>query len=355
MTKTKTAVLLSLLLVVSATLLSACGGGGGGGDATAAGGGGDEPTTIKYLTIPGIFSPLEVADTLGYLGKLQIEETGTTPSGPESIQAVATNQTDTGFAFNGSIAGLIAAGGGVKAVVGAFGSDEKSYQGLYILDDSEIKTPQDLVGKKIGVNTLGGNFEAWIKIWLKEEGLTPDQIGEVEFVVIPPPNAEEALRKKSLDAVVLLGAIREQAEQKGGIAALATDSEVLGNYTGNSFVLRDDFIEEHPAATKELVAGIAKADKYLQDTPRAEVVKTLERSATEHGRPEEAATLKYWTSEGLAGEAGALTESDFSTWIEWLEEEGKLSSGKVSAKEAFTNEFNPYAKSAGSGGGGSGG
>ena len=50
----------------------------------------------------------------------------------------------------------------MKAVIGAYGSNELSYAALYTLDDSSLTSAKDLVGKKIGVNTLGANEEAFI-------------------------------------------------------------------------------------------------------------------------------------------------------------------------------------------------
>jgi ABC-type nitrate/sulfonate/bicarbonate transport system substrate-binding protein len=344
----KQAALSILALIALVAALAGCG--GSGSDATADGGGsssssgGDEPTQITYEHFPGFISPFEVAAKLGYLGKLELKSVGIVTGGPESIQAVATNQSDLGGAFPSAIIKLIAAGGPVKAVIGQFGADAQAYSGLYVPEDSSIKTAKELVGKKIGVNTLGANSEAILHLWLKEQGLSADEIKEVDLVVIPPVNMEEALAQHQLDGAIMGGAVREKAERDGGVRRLFKDVDFLGSYLNTCTVLSDGFIEDHPVATKELVSGIAKAIRYMQTEPAAKVVKLGEEVAEEDGYPEDVETIKYWKSLGVPGEGGLILPREFPLWVKYLEEEGELEPGKVKPDEAFTNEFNPYDK-----------
>jgi ABC-type nitrate/sulfonate/bicarbonate transport system substrate-binding protein len=346
----KRAALSILALIALVTALAACGGGSsdatanGGGGSSSSGGSGDEPTTVTYEHFPGFISPFEIAQKLGYLGKLQLKSVGIVTGGPESIQAVATGQSDLGGAFPSAIIKLIAAGGPVKAVIGQFGADAQAYSGLYVPEDSSIKTAKDLVGKKIGVNTLGANSEAILHLWLKEQGLSADEIKEVDLVVIPPVNMEEALAQNQLDGAIMGGAVREKAERDGGVRRLFKDVEFLGSYLNTCTVLSDSFIEDHPVATKELVGGIAKAVKFMQTEPAAKVVKLGDEVAEEEGYPEDVETIKYWKSLGVPGEGGLILPREFPLWVKYLEEEGELEPGKVKPDEAFTNEFNPYDK-----------
>jgi ABC-type nitrate/sulfonate/bicarbonate transport system substrate-binding protein len=338
------AVLLTVVAIALMSALAACGSGGSDATASGSGGSGDEPTTVTYEHFPGYISPFEVAAKLGYLGKIQLKSVGLVTGGPESIQAVATGQSDIGGAFPSAIIKLIAAGGPVKAVIGQFGADKDAYSGLYVPEDSSIKTAKELVGKKIGVNTLGANSEAVMHLWLREQGLSADEIKGVDLVVIPPVNMEEALAQHQLDGAVMGGAVREKAERDGGVRRMFKDIEFLGSYLNTCTVLSDSFIEDHPVATKELVGGIAKAILYLQTEPRAKIVKLGEEVAGENGYAEDDETIKYWKSLGVPGKGGLILPREFPLWVKYLEEEGELEPGKVKPDEAFTNEFNPYAK-----------
>jgi ABC-type nitrate/sulfonate/bicarbonate transport system substrate-binding protein len=198
----------------------------------------------EALAVVATISPLGIADALGCLGDLQIKSVGDVTGGPESIQAVATDQADiSSIAFDGSIVKAISAGANVKAVIGAYGSNKLSYAALYTLDGSPIKSAEDLVGKKVGVNTLGANEEAFIKLWLKKEGLSADEIGDVQFVVIPPVNAEQALREEQLYSVVLGGALAELAISNGGVTAVAKEIAQILEIPGRRRQRRGDRAE----------------------------------------------------------------------------------------------------------------
>ena len=96
--------------------------------------------------------------------------------GPESIQLTATKQTDFGSAFNGAIIKSYSKNVKIKSVVGSYGSDEDTYIGAYALKGSSIKSAKDFIGKKVGVNTLGAHMEFVIKDYLRQGGLTEDEI-----------------------------------------------------------------------------------------------------------------------------------------------------------------------------------
>ena len=40
---------------------------------------------------------------------------------------------------------------------------------------------------------------------------------------------------------------------------------------------------------------------------------------------------------------GSSPNGDLQTWIDWLVRDGELKKGQLTAKDLYTNEFNPYA------------
>jgi len=60
---------------------------------------------LRYQANPGTVSPPEIAEELGYLTPLKLNCVGSTASGPTSIQAVVTGDTDFGSAFDGAVNG----------------------------------------------------------------------------------------------------------------------------------------------------------------------------------------------------------------------------------------------------------
>jgi ABC-type nitrate/sulfonate/bicarbonate transport system substrate-binding protein len=323
--------------LAATALLAACGGSGGSAPR------GHEASTIRYQTGAGSLSLIELADDLGYLKPLKIKSVGATISGPQDIQAAATNQTDIGGAFNGAVIKLVQAGAPIKAVVSYYGEDAKTYNGFYVLADSPIRTARDFIGKKVGMNTLGAHHEAVLQTWLRKNGLSTDEIKKVQEVVIPPVNTEQALRQHQIDVGVLGGVIQDKAVARGGLRKVFTDYDLFGTFTAGTYVLRKQFIAQDPVTAKRLVAGIAKALVWEQTHPRAEVVARAIKIAREHGRPEDAAVLKYWKSPGVGQRGGVIAREDIARWVTWLEQAGAIPKDSVNPQDVYTNDLNPYA------------
>lgn len=326
-------VLTSMSLVVT---LAAC-----GGEASAKPG---EPETLelRYQGSVGAVTFPELAEELGYLSPLKLAWIGNTISGPQDIQAAATGQTDFGGAFNGAIVKLAAAKAPIKAVIGYYGSDKDSYVGYFVADGSPIKGPRDLIGKKIGVNTLGAHLEAVVKEYLKRGGLTPEEIKQVELVVVPPVNTEQSLRQGQIDVAALSGILRDKALERGGIHPLFKDIDLFGPFTAGSVVLTEKFIKQNPATVKKFVEAFAKAVEWTQTHSREEVIAKSKEIIAKRKRNEDSTAIEFWKSSGVANKGGVIDAREFQTWIDWLEREGEIKPGQVKAEDVFTNEYNPF-------------
>jgi len=301
-----------------------------------------EKTEIKYQGWTSQVLYPELAEDLGYFGDLKLKWIGNTISGPQDIQAVASRDIDFGGAFTGAIINLKAANAPIKAVIGYYGVDDKTFYSLEVLQDSTIKTARDLIGKKIGVNTLSAHHEFIIKEYLRKSGLSEDEIKKVQLVVIPPANAEQALRQKQLDGAILGGMFKDKAEEKGGVRSIFTDYSIFGAFTGGSYVFTEKFIKENPNTVKKFVEGTAKAIEWAQTHPREEVIARMEKIIKQRGRNEDASVLKYWKSTGVSGKGGLNTDKEIQLWIDWLVKEGKLKQGQIKPSDIYTNGFNPY-------------
>jgi ABC-type nitrate/sulfonate/bicarbonate transport system substrate-binding protein len=230
-----------------------------------------EVSQLRYQGWSGRVLYPELAEDLGYLAPLSLKWVGNTYSGPQDIQAAVTGDTDFGAAFIGSIEKLMAAGAPIKTVIGSSGSDKESWPGLYVLAGSTIKAPRDLLGKKIGVNTLGAHYEFMINEYLKRGGLAPDEIKQVTLVSMPQAGSEQALRLKQVDAAILADVFREKAVAAGGLELLLSDYELFGTFTSGAYVVTTRFITRNPNAARKFVEATARAIDWVQTHPRDEV------------------------------------------------------------------------------------
>lgn len=305
-----------------------------------------EKGEVRYQGWVGQVLFPELAEDLGYLAPLKLKWVGNTISGPQDIQTVVTGDIDIGGAFYGAIIKLIAAKAPIKAVLGYYGSDDHTWQGYFVKDDSPIRNARDLIGKRVAVNTLGAHLEFVLREYLARGGLTPEEAKKVTLVVVPPVTGEQALRQGQVELTTLGGVLRDKALERGGIRKLFSDKDLFGNFTGGAYVMREKFIRDNPNASRKLIEGTAKAIEWARTTPPDEVRARFEKIIAVRKRNEDASTIKYWQSTGVANQGGRIVDDELQIWVDWLVKDGVLKPGQLKASDLYTNELNPYRSTA---------
>jgi ABC-type nitrate/sulfonate/bicarbonate transport system substrate-binding protein len=330
------------IAAVSAALLLAGVGLTGCAQSEAAAGG--SSSTIRYQGYQGSVNLPELAKALGDLDGVTLKYVGTVQGGPQSIQALVSNQVDYGAAFNGAIAQIASTGAPITSVISYYGSNGPVNSSLLVKAGSKITSAKDLIGKKVAVNTLGANAEAVLDTYLTKGGLSADEIKKVTLVPLPGINEEAALREGKVDAAYLFGALKDSALSRPGLQQLVLDTDLVGPYNGGSIVLRDQFIKQNPALTKKFVAGLAKALVFTETHSADEVRAKLQAWLTAQGRADDAKALTLWKGTGVATHAGLIRDKDFDLWLDWLKSRGDVKAESIKASDIYTNKFNPYAE-----------
>ena len=140
----------------------------------------DGSVTLRYQGWSGEVYPPELAEDLGYFENVKLEWVGDTTSGPQDIQSTATGDIEFGGGVQrGDRQAQSPPGAPITSVISYYGADEGEYTGYYVLENSPIKSARDLIGKKVGMNTLGAHHEFIVREWLAQQGLSPgrDQDG----------------------------------------------------------------------------------------------------------------------------------------------------------------------------------
>jgi ABC-type nitrate/sulfonate/bicarbonate transport system substrate-binding protein len=300
---------------------------------------GYETLKLRYQGYPTLVGWPELAQDLGYLAPLTLEYLGSTISGPQNIQAVATGDIEFGGAFNGAVVKLVAAKAPIKAVVAYYGTNAEEFAGFYVLPDSPIKSGRDLIGKKIAVNTVGAHSEFTIREYLSRQGLSDDEVKQVQLVVLPPGNGEQALREKQVDVAAMQTILYEKALERGPLRLLFSDHQLFGDFNAGSLVMRTQFIEENPNTVRKFVEASAKAIEWARSHPREEVIARLERVMKKRSGTEDVSQLKYWKSTTVASKQGRLSDADFQVWVDWLTRTGQLKRGQLKPADLYTNAF----------------
>lgn len=303
----------------------------------------NEPYKLRYQGETGGVTPAELAEDLGYFKKVTLDYQGTYTGGPESIQFVATNQLDYGMSFNGAILKSIAKGVKIQSVITSYGSNEDVFLGFFAKKGSGIKSAQDLVGKKVAVNIRGAHYEVALREYLHQQGISKDQIEQVEFVTMPQINAEQAVINGQVDVAALNGLFREKAIERKQTKLVFKDLDAFKQaYNAGSYFFKTDFIEKHPEEVKDFTQGVARALEWTKTTDRKEVIQRFEKIMKERKRDEPLDNLQYFRGSGVETKGGKFTDEDFKRWIEPLQRVGDLQNEQVDTSTMYTNEFNPF-------------
>lgn len=287
--------------------------------------------TIRFLTSQGGLSAHELASELGYFDGtgVTLEPVGYAQGGPASLVALAGGSVELGSAATAAVLNSIAAGNDFVAAYPSNGINDEVQSIFYVLEDSPIRTIEDIAGKTVAVNTLGAHLDYTVREGLQQKGLPKDA---ANLIVVPGPQLEQVLRSGQVDVsafgywqTTFTGA----AEKTGGLRKVFDDTDVLGDISGGFVVLRRDWVNAHPAEAKAFVEGSARALDFARKNPE-KTREILARVLEERGENPEVA--QYFLGYGVR-EGGLPAERDLQFWIDVLEREGSVEKGKLVARE----------------------
>jgi NitT/TauT family transport system substrate-binding protein len=192
--------------------------------------------------------------------------------------------------------------------------------GIVVRPESNIKTPADFVGKKVGVPGLNAFLHVMFREWLTMKGV---DWKKVEFVETQFPQMEGILKSGSVDAVIAIQPFM---------------ARIIGTKTGE---LMSHFIRDMPAGMSITVFASKKAwaDKN-KDAIKAYRAGFDEGSAYAHAHPDEARAIvaKFLKLPPPAVAAvnipkfdSKLSDGNLAPWVSIMKSQGMIR-GDVSLK-----------------------
>lgn len=141
--------------------------------------------------------------------------------------------------------------------------------------DSDISTVDDLKGKKIGVDEIGGTPHQVASLWLENAGISADPSdGEVTFLPYSDGNLEfEALANGEIDVAALwdpLGSIHEKAGDVKIIFDLGKDPYFVDHFCCFLYA-SDKVLKEDPEKVAALLRAYRKAQEWIYENPEKAV------------------------------------------------------------------------------------
>lgn len=203
---------LTALLSAAALMLAAC-----GSDEPPSAADGTELTPVTYITTATLPGSTQIALyavplQMGYFEEEGLDVTLETANG--STAALQVISTGGALATNAEVASTMAAveqGLDVKT----FGSINTSFPWrIGVPADSDISTPADLRGTKIGIISLASGSNLYTRSFLAENGIDPDS--DVELIPVGTGSqAKAALDSGQVDSLAFYAELFAQLEQSG--------------------------------------------------------------------------------------------------------------------------------------------
>jgi len=176
--------------------------------------------------------------------------------GGASLQALAAGEVDL---INYLPAGVATAyTKGVKTVIVAAGTEKPVGWYLMVPTGSDIKTPADLAGKKIGITAAGSSTDYFARYVVEKAGVTANYIPVGGSGLIP------ALKGKKVDAILAFPPLGWQILADGSgqvLVDLATDPSLS---MPDVWAASPDIIKNHPEALRAALQVMAGATAKLQ-------------------------------------------------------------------------------------------
>jgi NitT/TauT family transport system substrate-binding protein len=135
-----------------------------------------------------------------------------------------------------------------------------SSSGIIVLQESDIKGPKDLEGKKVAVNAIKNIDWMAVREWLEKNNADPEK---VTFVEVDFPKMIPALVGKKVDAVEVVEPFKTILRAQGGRLLVNTLHDLRPGLTLACFVAKEDWIHKNPKEVEGFVSVTAKGQKYI--------------------------------------------------------------------------------------------
>lgn len=183
--------------------------------------------------------------------------------------------------------------------------------------DVAIEKPADFIGKSVGVPGLGAYYHVIFRWWLMQHGIDP---AKLHFVEVAFPSMGDALRGRSVDAVVTLDPFQSQILGAGvGRLAVPIYQDVPGGKPIVMYIATREWATAHKDTVHAFRAALAEAQAAGEKDPEA-----MRNAFAQYVKmpPAVAAHLV------IGGQSSHLDAAGLQWWIDVMNQQ-KMLTGKI--------------------------
>lgn len=263
------------------------------------------------------FASVFVAAEQGYFTKRKLDVelkfiplNSTIPAAIQSDSLQIGGPTPSVFlqSVDGGLDHVVVAGGGMTSKTNTgFGFVAKAGSG--------IRTPQDAVGKKIGVPGLGAFLHVTFRAWLKQNGV---DYKKVNFIEASFPQHGDLLRGGSIDAVVTADPFMSRIVDSGAGYVASYYATFLE--TGNPTILyaaKRDWAQKNAGQVKLFREAVQEAATFMGQPKNDAAVRAAIAKYTKLP-PEVVAKVQ------ISPPGPVVTEKQMNYWVGLMKDQGML-------------------------------
>jgi NitT/TauT family transport system substrate-binding protein len=226
---------------------------------------------IGYANISARVSPLWIAQEKGFFAKYGVNvQPVYMPGSPVMIASLSTGQIH--LANTGGTAALGAAAGGLDLrVIGTFTSRIP----FDLVVKPAIKSAQDLRGKRLGVQVIGGTIWMGAMLGLEHLGLDPRRDAVQIVAAGDQTMLSQALEKGTIDATVVDSAFSNGLRQRG-FPILLELSKTNIPFVSNGIVARASYLQQQADVARNVLKAWLEGVAYaLSPKMKSSVIEVI--------------------------------------------------------------------------------
>lgn len=260
----------------------------------------------------------------------------------DTIKRVATGESDFGLSDTASlISSQTNDGVPVKMVGLMFG---KSSVAILYVEEAKIKTPKDLIGKKLGRSAAGASV-IMFPGFLKANGIDRSKIEEV---VVNPSSFLPLLLSRQADAVLdqssYLGRYRQGARGSGLTIKAFRFADWGMDLYGDGIIVSQKTIETRPDLIRRFMAATLKGNAYAFDHPEEAIAilrKTNPEIDAEVGKEELLDTKELAMTTEVAAHGAGYIDAQHMERVRDITVDALGLKKKIPINDIYTSQFLP--------------
>jgi ABC-type nitrate/sulfonate/bicarbonate transport system substrate-binding protein len=295
--------------------------------------GGKQLFTLR-LPSQSSFSELIVADQLGYFKDegIQIKWVGLL-NGTNEVESVVTGSTDVFTNHADTVVKYILGGAKIKIVAPGIVDSPKFHHMDYLSSANGPKSWQDFLTHKYKVGMSGTDTcsDLILYKWLASHNIPQSQ---VDIVVLPDPQLEEALKLGQVDVACFHPPFNQTA-LADGFKELFSSYDVVQGPAGGASIrgFSDQFIQQHPDVVAGFTVALVRAHHWINAHQQQAIQMNADYLKV---APQNLGIFWY-------DDTNWVQDSYMQWWVSSMKEVGQLKPGQdIQASDIYTNAYNPY-------------